>query len=175
MKMSVFILLFCMLIVACGNSLKSILSDIKEGKVQFVMSAIENSPGLVKEKTDTGNTVLFESLRYGHDDLSKRAIQLGADVNITNSQGVTPLYFSTNKEIAKYLIDNGADKHIKTFEGTPLHWAVKRGDVGLVTLYIQEGLQIDYKSGRGNTALDLAIKRNNEKVANILKSAMESK
>jgi len=173
MKIYTYMFLITMLLSACGNNLESVLVAIKAGDTEIARKAIETSPGIVKVKTNTGNTILFESLRYGHDELSKISIQLGADLNITNSQGVTPIYFANTIEMAKHLIASGADKNIKTFEGTPLHWAAKRGNVELVQYYIEEGIQLDHKSGRGNTALDLAIKRDNDKVVAVLKSALQ--
>ena len=166
------ILLCSNLLSSCGNSLESALATVKEGNVQEAKQMIDASPGLAKAKNNTGNTILFESLRYGHEDLAKYVVQKGADVNLKNSQGVTPIYFAQTPGMAKFLIENGADKDIKTFEGTPLHWAAKFNYPELVKFYITEGLPLNHKSGRGNTALDLAIERDNKKVISILESAI---
>lgn len=172
--LSLFVLLFVSLLTACGNSLEDVIADVKKGEVQKVKQTLQDSPDIVKESTATGNTVLFEALRYEHEEIVKLAVELGADVNIKDSQGVTPLYFARSPEMARYLIDNGADKSIQTFEGTPLHWAAKFDRPELVQFYIDEGLPIDHKSGRGTTALDLAKERGNSKVVALIESAASS-
>lgn len=65
-----------------------------------------------------GNTLLHEAVKRNDFDLIKRVMKFDIPVNTKNNDGLTALHIaamksSTNK-ILKYLIENGADKSIRT-------------------------------------------------------------
>jgi ankyrin repeat protein len=56
--------------------------------------------------------------------MTKLLIENGAEVNIKNTDGETPIHEAYNMEIAELLINNGADVNVKDKYGrTPLHKA----------------------------------------------------
>ena len=148
--------------------LDGMLEDIRKDDTGAVIDAIKSNPELLKVSTQTGDTILFQSLRYQNDELVEMAIAGGADVNKKNSQGVTPLYFAYNYKIAKALVDAGADPMYSGFEGTPLHWAAKSGYADVALLLIDMGVDVNAESGRGHTALDLAAEKEREQVVDVL-------
>jgi ankyrin repeat protein len=91
-----------------------------------------------------------------------------AIVNITNSDGDSPLYIAVqeeNMDIAKYLIDNGADvNHINTREvWSILHLACHLKNLEMVELLIDNGANLEEKNEQGQTALIIAIQKNHGK------------
>jgi len=97
----------------------------------------------------------------------------GADSELTNSEGVTPLHVATgggvhgNDEViaptgwlagATYLVDElGADVNAKDDAGyTPLHSAASIGESELVQYLVDRGGNVRAISGRGETTADMA-------------------
>lgn len=54
---------------------------------------------------------------YAHIDLLSYLLSIGGDPNLTDDDGETPLYVVETIEVAKFLIDNGADPKWKNQEG----------------------------------------------------------
>ena len=91
-----------------------------------------------------------------------------AIVNTENSDGDSPLYIAVqeeNMDIAKYLIDNGADvNHINTREvWSILHLACHLKNLEMVELLIDNGANLEEKNEQGQTALIIAIQKNHGK------------
>ena len=87
---------------------------------------------------------------------------LGANLNVCDDKGHTPLEFSIlngYKEIAKFLIEKGADANEKYYyKGgwyflTALIWASKGGYKEIVELLVEKGVDVDAKDDSGETAL----------------------
>ncbi len=68
-------------------------------------------------------------------------LRFGADVNIIDEYGFTPLIEATimnNTKIAKLLIDQGADANLQDMMGsTALHWAVENNNINLSQLLLE--------------------------------------
>ncbi len=54
---------------------------------------------------------------YGHDDLLMRLISVGADVNLRDADGDTPLLFSEQVSTYEILVANGADPTARNSAG----------------------------------------------------------
>jgi len=103
---------------------------------------------------------LFDAAKAGNLEKVTQLIEEGANVNIRNDSGVTPLHLAAyrgDKDIAEILILKGADIDSQTDAGdTPLMWAVKREKSNLVELIVQKGATVDLKDGIGRTPLAMA-------------------
>jgi ankyrin repeat protein len=69
-----------------------------------------------------GWTALFKAVRFGESGIVQMLIGAGADVNVQNDNGHTPLHVAAfihmgKTEIARMLIDAGARKDIQDKEG----------------------------------------------------------
>lgn len=74
--------------------------------------------------------------------------------------------------IATLLIEAGADVNVAQRHGwTPLHGAAHGGDVEIVTLLIARGADVDARNDDGLTALDMARERRHSEVAALLHHA----
>ena len=99
---------------------------------------------LRKHGSNTGvELALFYAAEKG--DLAGVQTQLdaGADVNVKDAAGGTPLYsaaYDGHKEVVKLLIVNGADVNVKNkFDDTPLDWAVMLGKPEIIDLLRKHG------------------------------------
>ena len=75
-------------------------------------------------------TVLGRAAACGHKDVVKLLLSKGADINIENPQGLTPLHraaYHGTRDMVKIFLDNGAEPNRADRDGrTPLHWAALR-------------------------------------------------
>ena len=103
-------------------------------------------------------------------------IRLGADVDIPNDQGATPLHLAamySRSDVAGSLIAAGAKVNVQDKLGrTPLHSAVASGSKGVFHILLtNRNLNIDQQSLDGSTALMLGARHlNNDFVHEMLRA-----
>jgi ankyrin repeat protein len=101
----------------------------KRGYTEQIKEALENNKDSLNQRDSLGNTPLHWSCSGGHLAAVSLLIELGADVNITNQHGDTPLHKAAWKNypaICDILIKHGASscRGIKNQDGkTPLDLA----------------------------------------------------
>ena len=102
-----------------------------------------------------GNTLLYKiANEYGDLELAKLLIEKGADVNVRDAQGDTPLHKSDNTKLAKLLIENGADIKLRNNKGnTALHEAVAKNNIKTAQLLIDKGVNVNVRNNFGQTPL----------------------
>ena len=123
--------------------------------------------------TAAGATPFWRAAQVVDIEAMRLLIANGADKELTNSEGVTPLHVATgggvhgNDEViaptgwlagAQYLVDElGADVNAKDDAGyTPLHSAASIGETELVQYLVDKGGNVRAISGRGETTADMA-------------------
>ena len=116
---------------------------------------------------------LILAVQHGNLNMVKELINLGADINITDNIGLTPLYYSIyyNKpEVFKYLISKGANINIKSTNNckTIIAEAVKKNLIEAVTLLLEHGSDINTVDCYGNTPLMIVIDNKYNDIAKIL-------
>jgi len=108
-----------------------------------------------------GLTALQASISAGRRDIFDLLIQLGADVNLKDLDGYTPLYFAIHDDdtgFMRILIANGADVNTKYPGGeTLLQSATITGRTESVKLLLEAGANINAKNDRGQTALHVPL------------------
>ena len=135
--------------------------------------------GLAVQCTNEGNryfqamvrssvTPLMEDLKSKVcGEHAKILIEVGADVNACDRQGITPLMFASafsETELVKILLSKKADVHAKDEEGhTPLFWAVTHSDnVENVQVLIKSGADVNAVNSAGLTVLMSALNNNDD-------------
>ena len=109
----------------------------------------------------------------------KYLLEHGADPNIASPRNWTPLYSAAARnalEVAKVLIDNGAEVNTKADGGvySPLLIAAYNNSVPMVELLLEAGadtsarLSHSHRQDRGLTALELAQKQGHEEIVALL-------
>jgi len=107
-------------------------------------------------------------------DLSKTKalIASGADVNVRDEYGETPLHKAVLRrfrEVVAVLLAKGADPNAKANNGfTPLHFAVRTGQTDLVETLIAKGAKVDARSDFGTTPLFIAVANGRKSLAELL-------
>ena len=85
------------------------------------------------------------------------ALNLGLDINALLWGGFTPLHWAKNIALVELLISAGADVNVKDYKGdTPLHRAVWMDNIELAKLLIASGTDVNAKDNYGETPLHLA-------------------
>lgn len=106
----------------------------------------------------------------------KERIAAGDDVNLKDNQGFAPLHWcafrgmvgDNQHEIAKTLIDNGANPNAITDEGmSVLEWAIKAGNQLLIEVLINNGADVNLVSD-DVTPLMAAARSGNIKIVKLL-------
>ena len=120
---------------------------------------------------DNGETALLVSSRLGRDDITQALVANGANVNIADSVGKTPLLWcieNNNADMATVLLQHNADAHQAMGGITPLIAACEMGDETLVQLLLNHGVTVMNVNCFGESAIDVAIRKNHVQLISIL-------
>ena len=86
---------------------------------------------------------IHEAARDGNTEAVKQHLEAGADVNVKDNIGLTPLHMAAGdgrKEVAELLIAKGAEVNAKNKDGkTPLDWAIDFKHTELADLLRKHG------------------------------------
>ena len=148
-----------------------IIGDLQQTKEYY-----EKNKNSVNQYSIDGFTALGLACFFGHFDIIKFLIELGADLNIpsNNDFNVTPLHSAcatSNFKIAELLMKNGANVNAEQQGNvTPLHSASHNGQIKLVRLLIEYGADVNAKMKDGQTPLFMAEDKSFDEVSEYLKS-----
>ncbi len=106
---------------------------------------------------------LGEEVNQEYLSIIRSLLKHGADVNIRDSQGSTPLMLASGlwekDDVISLLLDNGAQPNLQNkVGGTALMTAAGYGRKGTVNILLKRGTDKTIKNKFGETALDIARK-----------------
>ena len=121
--------------------------------------------------------LLHKAAWNGHVGVIKLLLANGANVNLRDTRGKTPLHEAVlrdNQEGVAELLANGADVNARDSNGeTPLHIAVLHitvwsAHVSVIRLLLAKGVDVNVRDGWGNMPLHLAIRIGDTEVVQLL-------
>jgi hypothetical protein len=142
--------------------------------------------GLASKQTKSATNSLLEMLGSRHDLPISEAIKIakndstsvkeliskGANVNVKDSQGYSPLFLASSagfEDIVEILLANGANPDLSTNDGwTPLMVASESGNIDIVKMLINHHANINLKNHDGWSALKIASRWENKVVLQTL-------
>ena len=132
----------------------------------------------VNVKDALGRTPLHIAAKKGYADVVTFLVERGAKVNITDTEGNTPLILIIHKtgnlEITGRLLERGAAVNMQNRTGeTALMYAAWHGHPGIVQLLLENRADATLKNRQGNTALALAESKGHLEIVQMLRSAMK--
>jgi ankyrin repeat protein len=113
-------------------------------------------------------------LRYGfNQDLLKMFMENGANIHVKNRHGVTivgHVVDSNNIEALVDLHERGFDlsQEVGNYGNTCLHLAAADNKVEMIIILLDLGVDINIVNNRGETALQVATRRNNHEVIGLI-------
>lgn len=113
----------------------------------------------------SGQTPLLIAIDNKWDMVVKVLLEFGADTQVTDHVGITPLYCAANSdccEVVRWLINAGCDVNIGSQDHAPIFIAARRGFLSIVKVLCEAGCEINIANKYGVTPLyEAAIKGNN--------------
>ena len=103
---------------------------------------------------------VHRKVQAGDIDGLEAALRAGAEVNVRDQRGWTPLMYAANRGytlLVPALLDAGANPDTQAADGaTALFMAVLQGHEGIAMALVQAGANISIRGPRGRTPLELA-------------------
>ncbi|WP_353286446.1 ankyrin repeat domain-containing protein [Wolbachia endosymbiont (group A) of Crataerina pallida] len=141
-----------------------------------IKKGYENIVEVLKQKQLDLDKELLIAAEKGDLEKVRESIRRGANVNIQDRQGWTPLFWAIQKNnfnIIELLLDNSADIKVKDNEGwTPLHWAVSLGSLDIVEHLVERGADVNASTADGRTPLDIARDKGYNNIVNYLEEEL---
>ncbi|SFE72796.1 Ankyrin repeat-containing protein [Paenibacillus catalpae] len=166
-------------------ALQEYISDLfqaaQSGDAAKVKEMISAHPQLANTENQDGLTPLGYAAHFGHAEVVREMLELGADVNAVSHSRVSFIPSNTalhaaiagerSLEVIKLLLAHGADTTILDSNGhTCLHSAAFHDDnLEMIQLLMEHGADVHSAADGGDTPLSLAIQQGNENVASLLR------
>lgn len=137
-----------------------------EGHTGFVLFLIDEGVPL-NAKNASHATPLHTAVQHGHVDTTEVLLKAGSAVNVRTNLGNTVLHLcmpsASSEVLVDLLIAHQADPKIQDVYGeTPLHTAVRTNQKPpVLKKLIEAGNYVNERNKKGETALLLAVERNN--------------
>lgn len=159
-------ILFALLFVAApafaSNFDTRLWTAASAGDVEGVKAALQDGADADYAQPDehTRLSALHVAAMEGHADVVALLIQRGANVNIADADGDTPVVMAVNfdkKNVVEVLVANGADVRRADKNGcTPLLSAAVQGDLEIVSMLVERGAEVNAVDCYKQTPLDRA-------------------
>ena len=124
---------------------------------QLISCVLDNCMDIDK-KDSQGDSYLHHVVARNNSAFVELLLNRGADVNVINNNGLTPLYCVQTYAVAKLLLEHNANMEVKKHNGaTPLFYLAEKGLYEVVELLVQQGANTKNISNTGNTILHNAV------------------
>lgn len=177
------LVLWCFTMVSCNYKTQK-TKEYTENEVQEVIKYINAKDSLsLRDKLNendvntfdsTGVNLLTHAVMTGDLNIVKIIADKGADPNLKNktTMGSTPLMMASgfeSNEIAKYLINKGAEIDIQDNNGDPaINWSAYYGNVSFTKLMLDKGAETSLKSIHSDNVMQVALKEWQDSIVELL-------
>ncbi|PHS31844.1 MAG: hypothetical protein COA95_04985 [Methylophaga sp.] len=143
------------------------------GDFEKVKKMVKDNFEIINSQDKYGFSALHNVMSEEQFKIVEYLIKNGANVNIQNSEGISPLHLAGWPENAELLLNAGAEVDIIDHQGnTPLHIIAEEVDEELGVLVIEylisKNANKDLKNNAGKTPLNIAIEAGNEEIIDYL-------
>jgi ankyrin repeat protein len=154
-------------------------SYVESQSIDQIRQFINQYHSINQRELDGQATALFYAARNSDVKALQTLLALGADPNIPDSNGDTPLAaaaLANCVEAARQLIQAGAKVNKPDEKGvTPLMWAAWKSRYEILQLLLRSGADPNYVSSDGNSALRIARQNGSQAIITALQRAGASK
>ncbi len=151
---------------------ENLIQAAKSGNLELVEKLLQEGADIDYQDQIDWTALMYAVIDTNNDDMAKLLLGKGANVNITDSEGISVLAITIlddKFDFAQLLIDNNANLDSQDVGGaTPLMDAVERNKVNFVELLLEKGAKVDLQDEWGFTALMYAAKYNRPDIAKLL-------
>ncbi|RZN80639.1 MAG: ankyrin repeat domain-containing protein [Winogradskyella sp.] len=155
------------------NATELFFDTIRKGLNDRLELQIGNNPEVVNTKDSRGFTPLIFATYFGNETAAKILLDNGVHIDAKDASGNTALLgvsFKGNIVLAETLIKHGADINAgNNTDTTPLIFAAMYNQKDMVDYLLSKGADKFLKDQSGKTALDHAMEKQFNEVANLLK------
>lgn len=178
------VLVSILFLTASCNSASHEKKEISYKNLQEIIRSIKNrDSSALKQRLkgydvnafdSTGVNLLTHAVMTGDINIVKIIGDNDANPNLKNktSMGSTPLMMSSeykSLEIAKYLINKGADIDIQDNNGDPvINWSAYYGNIPFTKLMLENGAKTNLKSIHSDGVMQVALKEWQESIVELL-------
>lgn len=151
-----------------------LVEEAGDGNLQRVRELLDEGIDINhKNEQNEGRAALHAASENNREDVVRFLLEKGANVNIQDSAGNTPLLYASrygHEGIARILIDAGANVNQRNVEGRiPLHDACWNGySRQLVKLLLDKGSNVNAKDMNGWSPLHMASGRDHDDIVRVL-------
>lgn len=151
-----------------------ILACINE-RVEVAQFLLQNGADADTRTPVLRDTAIYGAAQVGHVDLIRMLLLNGADIDVSNDQGSTPLHVATDRihhDAVRYLLEANASVAVRNNDGeTPLLRAARNGSLACASLLLAHGAPVTASCRHGRTALFLAASNGHVKIVQMLLDA----
>ena len=144
------------------------------GVLDVVVKHRTNDRAMLNARNSWSCSGLHLACKYGHSDVALTLLEKGASINVKDKHGTTPLHSAVNGEneaLVRMLLEAGAHVESKdNFGLRPLSIAVYKGSIPLVRMLLDFHANPN-TTWQWKTCLEMAIKRRQEDIAQLLREA----
>ena len=136
---------------------------VMAGRVEWINQLLEHGEDINTRRDAQGWSPLHisVSMKRSSHQITTLLIDRGANVNVYNNKGHTPLHYAAleeRSEIVTLLLKGGAVVDIRNSDGwTPLHVAVARKSLEVVSLLLDANAFVNARTCKGWTPLHMAV------------------
>ncbi|MCP4343945.1 MAG: hypothetical protein GY795_00270 [Desulfobacterales bacterium] len=149
------------------NLLHFASKNSQEHAVRFLLNAGINA----NSKTNTGLSPLHFAVQEGNTETAGILLSGGAKADSADYRGFAPMHRvdSNHKELVELLLKNGATVNARSQSGlTPLHLAVRRGNMEAASFFISKGAMVNAVTDTDWTPLHYAASGGHDEIIKIL-------